>query len=693
MTSSIDFKWQKLLFLVAGLSLIVILWVFFGYTQLKTGNAFQEHIVDGVIQNVTQSAQPAAPALLKSLEKTKLWDLKFDTENMIYSTTDNYETLTSNDQVTDEALKNYLNTNDKVKLITFGNNISNKTYVLKKDGTGETNGNAVSKEQLKFLGKDISAVGLGSFSSSQADEIINKHFPRGNKVKLSDDKYLVVIEMLSVGWGAKVNSSTTWTNTTTTQPSVVNKILIPSTININGETFNLKHVGEELNNSNKNQTIENPIENGKKLINISLSEWPSHSLVGNKTWETLSCNVDFKVQGNACVADCANPIYLDSNGVTVKAKACAVAGQTYQWNGESWYVARDKFDIRNKIFADNFPATKIITSKVNDMSLLFIDQAFITDYITFLGKPMTKENIPDFDYKADMEKEIEFVKILKKFDMATQRYTTSSFNQDISNWDTSNVTNMAYVFNWVVSFNQNINDWNVSNVTDMDGMFFWATLFNQPLNNWKVNKVSNMSKMFREATSFNQNINNWNVSNVKDMSYMFNWASSFNQPLNNWDTSNVTDMHGMFWSSDIFNQPIWNWNTRKVTNMRYMFYMAYKFNQPLNDWNTSKVIDMYGMFEYAKVFNQPIWNWNTSKVTNMGWMFHWATSFNQPIGNWNTSNVENMALMFQESNSFNQDISKWDVNKVKSMGNMISWNTPLNHSYAPFYNFSTNNKK
>jgi surface protein len=135
----------------------------------------------------------------------------------------------------------------------------------------------------------------------------------------------------------------------------------------------------------------------------------------------------------------------------------------------------------------------------------------------------------------------------------------------ISLWNTSNVTNMNYIFNCATNFNEDIGNWNTSNVTDM---------------RW----------MFCESKKFNQDIGRWDTSNVTNMSLMFNGAREFNQYIGNWDTSNVTDMHWMFLGANNFNQDIGGWNTSNVTDMRSMFYNANNFNRDyISRWDTSNV--------------------------------------------------------------------------------------------------------
>jgi surface protein len=284
-------------------------------------------------------------------------------------------------------------------------------------------------------------------------------------------------------------------------------------------------------------------------------------------------------------------------------------------------------------------------------------------------------------------------------DMSYLFQDKTSFNQDISNWDVSSVTDMSYMFyiDFSIdppysSFNAGIGSWDVSNVTDMSHMFENAIHFNQSLENWDVSGVLNMRYMFSTAINFNQNINLWDVSNVTDMSYIFSmyfsasltfWNTSvFNSPLDNWDVSNVVDMNHMFEHAISFNQPIENWNVSNVTDMSYMFIRAYAFNQHLNNWDVSNVTNMRSMFNRSTTFNQPLNDWDVSSVTNMFDLFTY-TSYNHPLDSWNVSNVKRTDNMFYRNEVFNQPLNTWDVSSVTSANGMfadaISFNQPLNN--------------
>jgi surface protein len=278
--------------------------------------------------------------------------------------------------------------------------------------------------------------------------------------------------------------------------------------------------------------------------------------------------------------------YLDENGVTVKANSWAEVGDTVEIGGVTYTIV-DEATLRQMV-ADNKDVTKVVTTKVTDMSELF---------------------------------------------------KNSSFNQDIESWDTSNVTNMYRMFRDAIVFNQNLNDWNVSNVTNMSEIFFNADAFNSNIGNWNVSNVVNISFMFGNTDNFNQDISEWNVSSVTNISGMFANADAFNQDIGNWDVSNVVLMNNLFQFTDIFNQDIGDWDVSNVTQMRSMFSQAVKFNHDIGNWDVSNVTDMANMFGTAKEFNQDIGNWDVSNVTKMNYMFSGATIFNQDLSKWCVSNI------------------------------------------------------
>ena len=244
--------------------------------------------------------------------------------------------------------------------------------------------------------------------------------------------------------------------------------------------------------------------------------------------------------------------------------------------------------------------------------------------------------------------------------------TLAAKNKNDNDWDrvvTTLVTDMSDLFRSVNNWNKNISSWDTSNVTDMSYMFYQNN-FNQDIGNWDVSNVEDMKYMFHSGV-FNQDIGSWDTSSVTDMSLMFAYNDEFNQDIGSWDTSKVTTMRMMLRDMDKFNQNLNSWDVSNVTDMINLFRGSGVFNGNISSWDTSKVTDMTGMFANTP-FNQDISNWNTSNVTVMSNMFQSATAFNQDIGNWNTSNVTDMRDMFNTAAQFNQDVSGWCVPNIGS---------------------------
>jgi len=181
----------------------------------------------------------------------------------------------------------------------------------------------------------------------------------------------------------------------------------------------------------------------------------------------LGCSSDDN--NNSSTNEDPNPVYLDANGVTVKAREWAEVGDIGIINSITYTVV-DEAMLRDMV-GNKDDLTKLATTKVTNMSTIFMDQ---------------------YD---------------------------GNFNQPIGNWDVSNVTKMDEMFNGAQIFNQPIGNWDVSNVTDMGWMFIGAASFNQPIGNWDVSSANDMDRIFQDAIKFNQDLSSWDVTNVTECSF------------------------------------------------------------------------------------------------------------------------------------------------------------------------------
>ena len=117
-------------------------------------------------------------------------------------------------------------------------------------------------------------------------------------------------------------------------------------------------------------------------------------------------------------------------------------------------------------------------------------------------------------------------------DIIQERIDKYGNNCDLNDLDISLVTRLNYLFYLFPEFNGNISNWNTSNITDFSFMFYKCK-FNQDISNWKFNKAIFMNNMF-EDSEFNQDISNWKFSKKLATTQEMFLNSEFDQDISNW---------------------------------------------------------------------------------------------------------------------------------------------------------------
>ena len=200
---------------------------------------------------------------------------------------------------------------------------------------------------------------------------------------------------------------------------------------------------------------------------------------------------------------------------------------------------------------------------------------------------------------------------------------------DLSNFDTSKVTNMNTMFYGISGLTSlNLSNFNTSQVTSMANMFAdMSNLTTLNLSSFDTSKVTSMANMFADMRNLTTlDLSSFDTSKVTTMQYMF--YGMFNLTtldLSNFDTSKVTDMQYMFdGMPNLTTLNLSSFNTSKVKYMNYMFNgMRNLTFLNLSNFDTSKVTNMYAMFcNMSSLTTLDLSNFDTSQVTDMSYMFY-----------------------------------------------------------------------
>ncbi len=175
---------------------------------------------------------------------------------------------------------------------------------------------------------------------------------------------------------------------------------------------------------------------------------------------------------------------------------------------------------------------------------------------------------------------------------------------DLSGLDTSNVTDMKYMFSHCVALTSlNLSSFNTSKVTDMSGMFqSCEKLTSLSLSNFNTSNVTDMQGMFYSCGMLTSlDLSNFDTSKVRNMRKMFVWCKNLTSlSLSNFNTSNVTDMYEMFYGcKELTSLDLSSFDTSQVTNMAYMFDSNIKLTkiEVSENFVTTKVTEDEDMFK------------------------------------------------------------------------------------------------
>jgi len=229
---------------------------------------------------------------------------------------------------------------------------------------------------------------------------------------------------------------------------------------------------------------------------------------------------------------------------------------------------------------------------------------------------------------------------------------------------------------------------------DSSKMFHYLTsLASLDLSNFDTSKVTNIRSMFSYINNLTTlDLSNFDTSQVTDMRYMFLYMKNLTTlNLSNFDTSKVTDMGYMFSGMpDLTTLDLSNFNTSRVTNMSWMFSSMSKLTSlNLSSFNTSKVIDMNHMFSgVSSLTSLDLSSFDTFMVENMNNMFSGMSNLTTlDLSNFNTSRVTNMSWMFYDMyNLVTLDISNFNTLNVTNLNNMFSiYSYPSNDKLERIY--------
>jgi surface protein len=265
---------------------------------------------------------------------------------------------------------------------------------------------------------------------------------------------------------------------------------------------------------------------------------------------------------------------------------------------------------------------------------------------------------------------------------------------DVSNFDTSNVTNMIAMFAGSSTVEElDVSNFNTSKIAKLDSMFAGCSnLKSLDLSHFDDSNIVSIGGTFSGCTSleylnfsnfdfskltygisayfsFGRNLKKLDLTNCKFPTSMYNiFSGCYCEEIifDNVDTSLTTDMGSLFTGSQhIKKLDLSSFDTSNVTNMRYMFQSCRSLTEiDLSSFNTENVSRMENMFT------------GCSSLTSLDLSSFDITGVQQ---DWAIRGIVSDCYNLKELN-----ISGWDFSNINGysssvMGQLVGLYTPLEH--------------
>lgn len=317
--------------------------------------------------------------------------------------------------------------------------------------------------------------------------------------------------------------------------------------------------------------------------------------------------------------------------------------------------------------------------------------------------------------------------------MARMFMGATSFDRDVSSFETRGVLTMREMFRDAASFRGNgLGAFDTSAVESMEGMFQGAvSLVNREMVNWNVERTMDFSRIFAGATRFSADLCPWrthlqnnpiaerraanvfvasgcarpddpNLDSLGTSAFCAACAGSTDwapppPPELDYDTAifgskvftstaqlrRAVDEYILDNSNStpvalLYGHPLATWDVSRITDFSELFSAQrnpnmIRFNDVFWSWDTRNAVTMASMFEGTLSFTDDVcslWYFDTRFVTDLSRMFA-GSAITADMYDWDTSRVRSVRGMFEHAVNFNRDISRWDTSAVTDMSGVF----------------------